>query len=79
MGLRATSKQGPRGAEGVGTGAATSPRAMCGRDVAGRIRPLLALGCAVEFTVQVLSLRRIQPPGPKLGLVRLRVGGEGAP
>lgn len=30
------------------------------------------------MTEQVLSLRRIQPPEPRLGLVRLRAGGEGA-
>ena len=43
------------------------------------MRPLAVRRPREELTVQVLSLRRIQPPGPRLGLVRLRAGGEGAP
>lgn len=66
--------------EGKGSGEAPpNPREMCGREVAGRIRPLVARRPIEELlTVQVLSLRRIQPPGPRLGLVRERAGGDGA-
>lgn len=62
----------------TGSDETPAPLAMCGREVAGRKRPPLLRRW---FTEQVLSLRRIQPappPLPRLGLVRLRVGGEGA-
>lgn len=67
VGRSATSRQG-RELEDLG---------MCGRDVAGRIKPALLLKPA--FTEMELSLRRMKPGWARLRLVWLRDGVQAPP